>query len=114
MISSRACGLGICRRSHSSRPKNFKVVGAQRWRDPPDSSMSSSDSTLRELLDPERDRKKRVKEGTDSEGSGSGNAKNRFQSGLAGYEVTEEELAVLVHDIEAEQKQDSSCTSWTC
>jgi HEAT repeat protein len=73
----------------------------------PDSSMSSSDSTLRELLDLERERKKRVKEGTDSEGSGSGNAKNRFQSGLAGYEVTEEELAVLVHDIEVEQKQDS-------
>jgi hypothetical protein len=73
----------------------------------PDSSMSSSDSTLRELLDRERERKKRVKEGADSEGSGSGNAKNRFQSGLAGYEVTEEELAVLVHDIEVEQKQDS-------
>ena len=73
----------------------------------PDSSMSSSDSTLRELLDRERERKKRVKDGADSEGSGSGNAKNRFQSGLAGYEVTEEELAVLVHDIEVEQKQDS-------
>lgn len=73
----------------------------------PDGSMSSSDSTLRELLDRERERKKRVKEGTDSESSGSGNAKNRFQSGLAGYEVTEEELAVLVHDIEVEQKQDS-------
>ncbi|MGZ8381611.1 MAG: hypothetical protein ACXW4C_08140, partial [Nitrospira sp.] len=73
----------------------------------PDSSMSSSDSTLRELLDRERERKKRVKEETDSEGSGSGNAKNLFQSGLAGYEVTEEELAVLVHDIEVEQKQDS-------
>ena len=73
----------------------------------PDSSMSSSDSTLRELLDRERERKKRVKEGTDSENSGSGNAKNRFQSGLAGYEVTEEELAVLVQEIEAERKQDS-------
>jgi len=71
------------------------------------SSMSSSDSTLRELLDRERERKKRAKEETDSEGSGSGNAKNRFQSGLAGYEVTEEELAVLVQEIEAERKQDS-------
>ena len=72
-----------------------------------DSSMSSSDSTLRELLDRERERKKRGKDGTDSEGGGLGNAKNRFQSGLAGYEVTEEELAVLVQEIEAERKQDS-------
>ena len=71
------------------------------------SSMSSSDSTLRELLDRERERKKRAKEETDAKGGGSGNAKNRFQSGLAGYEVTEEELAVLVQEIEAECKQDS-------
>jgi HEAT repeat protein len=71
------------------------------------SSMSSSDSTLRELLDRERERKKWVKEGANSEGGGSGNAKNRFQSGLAGYEVTEEELAVLVQEIEGERKQDS-------
>ena len=71
------------------------------------SSMSSSDSTLRELLDQERERKKRAKEETGAEGGGSGNAKNRFQSGLAGYEVTEEELAVLVQEIEAECKQDS-------
>ena len=71
-----------------------------------DGSMSSSDSTLRELLDRERERKKRTKEGTDSEGGGSGNAKNRFQSGLAGYEITEEELGVLAQEIEAERKQD--------
>ncbi|MBH0201498.1 MAG: HEAT repeat domain-containing protein [Nitrospira sp.] len=71
------------------------------------SSMSSSDSTLRELLDRERERKKQAKEETDAEGGGSGNDKNRFQSGLAGYEVTEEELAVLVQEIEAERKQDS-------
>ena len=70
-------------------------------------SMSSSDSTLRELLDRERERKKRGEAGTDPEGSGSGKAKSRFQSGLAGYEVTEEELAVLAQEIEAERKQDS-------
>ena len=70
-------------------------------------SMSSSDSTLRELLDRERERKKRGETGTDPEGSGSGKAKSRFQSGLAGYEVTEEELAVLAQEIEAERKQDS-------
>jgi hypothetical protein len=70
-------------------------------------SMSSSDSTLRELLDRERERKKRGEAGTAPEGSGSGKAKSRFQSGLAGYEVTEEELAVLAQEIEAERKQDS-------
>ncbi len=72
-----------------------------------DGSMSSSDSTLRELLDRERERTKRHGAGTDSEGGGSGNAKSRFQSGLAGYEVTEEELAILAQEIEAERKQDS-------
>ncbi|MDI3463371.1 MAG: hypothetical protein OJF50_002192 [Nitrospira sp.] len=71
-----------------------------------DGSMSSSDSTLRELLDQERERKKRGGAGTDPEGGSSGNAKSRFQSGLAGYEVTEEELAVLAQEIEAERKQD--------
>ncbi|MGQ0554878.1 MAG: HEAT repeat domain-containing protein [Nitrospiraceae bacterium] len=73
----------------------------------PNGSMTSSDSTLRELLDRERERKKQGKEGTVAESSGSGNTKNRFQSGLAGYEVTEEELAVLAQEIEAERKQDS-------
>ncbi len=73
----------------------------------PDSSMSSSDSTLRELLDRERERKKRIKEGTDAESGSSGNAKNRFQSGLTGYEVTEEELTLLAQEIEGERKQDS-------
>ncbi len=72
-----------------------------------DGSMSSSDSTLRELLDRERERKQRDERGADSEGGGSGNSKSRFQSGLAGYEVTEEELAVLAQEIEAERKQDS-------
>jgi HEAT repeat protein len=72
-----------------------------------DGSMSSSDSTLRELLDRERERKKRGGAGTDSEGGGSGNAKSRFQSGLAGYEVTEEELAILAQEIEGERKQDN-------
>jgi HEAT repeat protein len=71
-----------------------------------DGSMSSSESTLRELLDRERERKKRGA-GTNSESGGSGNAKSRFQSGLAGYEVTEEELAALAQEIEAERKQDS-------
>jgi len=72
-----------------------------------DGSMSSSDSTLRELLDRERERKRRGEAGAGSEGGGSGNAKSRFQSGLAGYEVTDAELAALAQEIEAERKQDS-------
>ncbi len=72
-----------------------------------DGGMSSSDSTLRELLDRERERKKPGEGGAGSEGGGSGNAKSRFQSGFAGYEVTDAELAALAQEIEAERKQDS-------
>lgn len=72
-----------------------------------DGGMSSSDSTLRELLDRERAKKGRAAQGTKtSEGGASTNQKNRFQSGLVGYEVTEEELAALAKEIEAESKQD--------
>jgi len=72
-----------------------------------DGGMSSSDSTLRELLDRERAKKGRAAQGTEtSEGGASTNQKNRFQSGLVGYEVTEEELAALAKEIEAESKQD--------
>lgn len=83
-----------------------------------DGGMNSSDSTLRELLDHERSRKGRgaqggadgTDQGTTSSGSGAGGGtsrNNRFQSGLVGYEVTEEELAALAKEIEAESKQDS-------
>ena len=71
-----------------------------------DGNMSSSDSTLRELLDRERECKKQSGAGAESEGDGSRNVRSRFQSGLAGYEVTEEELAILAQEIEAERKQD--------
>ena len=71
-----------------------------------DGSMSSSDSTLRELLDREGECKKQSGAGAESEGDGSRNARSRFQSGLAGYEVTEEELAILAQEIETERKQD--------
>lgn len=75
-----------------------------------DGGMSSSDSTLRELLDRERARKGRESQGTAAgEGSAGGeraDRNSRFQSGLVGYEVTEEELALLAKEIEAESKQD--------
>jgi HEAT repeat protein len=77
-----------------------------------DSGMSLSDSTLRELLDRERSRGRRGGSGTgDEDGDGtkpSGRTpSNRFQSGLVGYEVTEEELTALAREIEAESKQDA-------
>ncbi|MBI3355437.1 MAG: HEAT repeat domain-containing protein [Nitrospirae bacterium] len=73
-----------------------------------DGGMSLSDSTLRELLDRERAKKGRAVRGTEtSEGGTSTSQKNRFQSGLVGYEVTEEELAALAKEIEAESKQDN-------
>jgi HEAT repeat protein len=75
-----------------------------------DGGMNSSDSTLRELLDRERNRHKRPGQGSDvgaGGASGSANRPSRFQSGLAGYEVTDEELAALAEEIEAERKQDN-------
>ncbi len=73
---------------------------------------TSSDSTLRELLDRERSRKGGLKgddEATAAAAGGGGEAstKRRFQSGLIGYEVTDEELATLAQEVEAESKQDS-------
>ncbi len=84
-----------------------------------DGGMNTSDSTLRELLDRERSRKGRgsqggadgADQGANPTGGGTGSGgtsrNNRFQSGLVGYEVTEEELAELAKEIEAESKQDS-------
>ncbi|NJN36506.1 MAG: hypothetical protein HC794_04900, partial [Nitrospiraceae bacterium] len=75
-----------------------------------DSSLSLSDSTLRELLDRERTRSKQMSGGgggsTDGTVSTGGSQPNRFQSGLVGYEVTDEELAALAKEIETESKQD--------
>lgn len=68
-------------------------------------SMSSSDSTLRELLDRERERSKQAHADTESKGGNAEKPTNRFQSGLTGYDVTEEELAILAKEIEAESKQ---------
>lgn len=74
--------------------------------DPP-----SSEFTLRELLDRERSRKGGLKGGdepaSESGGGSDSSAKRRFHSGLIGYEVTEEELAMLAREVEAESKQDS-------
>lgn len=72
----------------------------------------TSGSTLRDLLDRERSRKGGLQSGGEpaSEGGGGGvaAAKQRFQSGLIGYEVTEEELAALAREVEAESQHDST------
>lgn len=65
--------------------------------------MSSSDATLRELLDRERNQSGRKAQGT---GEGAGAHNKRLQSSLIGYEVTDEELASLASEIDAESKQD--------
>ncbi|MCA1957801.1 MAG: hypothetical protein LDL14_04635 [Nitrospira sp.] len=65
--------------------------------------MSSSDSSLRDLLD--RERARRTKETTDSDAE-STNRGNRLHNGLVGFEVTDEESAALARDIEAERDQD--------
>lgn len=70
-----------------------------------DGSMNSSDSTLRDLLDRERNHKKRAADGTEGGGTPAGQ-KKQFKSGLVGYEVTEEELASLAKEIEAENCRD--------
>lgn len=70
-----------------------------------DGGMSASDSTLRNLLDLERSRKGRA--GGETEGSGGpASQKKRLQSGLVGYEVSEEELAKLAAEIDTESTRD--------
>jgi HEAT repeat protein len=83
-----------------------------------DGGMSSSDSTLRDLLDRERGRKGRGSrgsaDGTEAGGASGGaggggtSQNNRFQSGLVGYEVTDEELATLAKEVEAERARDNT------
>ncbi|MDH4098536.1 MAG: HEAT repeat domain-containing protein, partial [Nitrospira sp.] len=70
-----------------------------------DAGMSSSDSTLRDLLDRARNHKERAGGGTDGSGS-AGGQKKRLQSNLVGYEISEEELASLAAEIEVESAQD--------
>ncbi len=75
-----------------------------------DGGQPSTDSSLRELLDRERSKKGGLagEEPASTGGEGGQAAANRrFQSGLIGYEVTEEELAVLAKEVDAESKQDS-------
>ena len=71
-----------------------------------DEVMNSLDSTLRALLDREHKHKGRAGEGTDGSRDGA-NSKKAFKSGLVGYEVTDEELAALATEIEAERERNT-------
>lgn len=68
--------------------------------------LTTSDSTLRELLDQER--KKNNAQSGSSETQTAAQQKARFQYGLVGYEITEDELAALAKEIEQENQQDST------
>ncbi|MBS0151636.1 MAG: HEAT repeat domain-containing protein [Nitrospira sp.] len=73
-----------------------------------DSSLSVSGLTLRELIDREKTRGKHVLgNGSDGgDGTTSSPHDRRLQAGHLGYDVTEEELAALAEEIEAESRQD--------
>lgn len=69
--------------------------------------MNSSATSLRDVLDRERAKQQQEQGGAKSQGGGSQKA-GRFQSGLVGYEITEDEIAKLAQEIEAESTRDSS------
>lgn len=73
-------------------------------------SVHSSTTSLRELLDSERAKQFQEQGGGKTQGSGSQQAgqAGRLQSGLVGYEISEEELAKLAQEIEAENARDNS------
>ncbi|SLM49905.1 conserved protein of unknown function [Nitrospira japonica] len=70
----------------------------------------SSESTLRELLDRERARTKSRESSTAAGAASAGAEGSRrlFKSNLIGYEVTDEEIATLAKEIDAETKRDAT------
>lgn len=72
-------------------------------------SPSVSDSTLRDLIDHEKARGNQTSDDESTSGSGKASSPRdrRLQAGHLGYEVTEEELAILAKEIETESHRDS-------
>jgi hypothetical protein len=70
----------------------------------------SSESTLRELLDRERARTKSRTSGAAAGGATAASESGRrlFKSNLIGYEVTDQEVAALAKEIDAETKRDAT------
>ncbi len=80
---------------------------------PTTGAMEAQESSLRDLLDREQSKARKEKAlGTDESNplgeKPAGGGAGRFKSGQVGYEITEEELASLVKEIEAESKRDST------
>ena len=72
-------------------------------------AMAAPESSLRDLLDQEQAKSKAEQSsGTDGSNPSAGKAASRFKSGLVGYEVLEEELAVLAKEIQAESSRDNT------
>ncbi len=76
-------------------------------------TMKAPESSLRDLLDREQTkaRKEKSLEADESNPLGekpAGGGAGRFKSGQVGYEITAEELASLVKEIEAESKRDNT------
>jgi hypothetical protein len=76
-------------------------------------TMKAPESSLRDLLDREQRKARKEKAlGTDDSNllgeKPAGGGAGRFKSGQVGYEISEEELASLVKEIEAESKRDST------
>ena len=75
-------------------------------------AMKAPESSLRDLLNREQAKARKEKtlgadENTPLDGKPAGGA-GRFKSGQVGYEISEEELAALVKEIEAESKRDNT------
>lgn len=75
---------------------------------PPESDLMNAPTTsLRDLLDCERAKQSQEQGAAKTKSDGSQKA-GRLQSGLTGYEITDEEIAILAQEIEAESTRDSS------
>jgi HEAT repeat protein len=69
--------------------------------------MNAPTTSLRDILDHERAKQQQEQGGAKTQGSGPQKA-GRLQPGLVGYEITEEEVARLAHEIEVESTRDSA------
>jgi hypothetical protein len=70
-------------------------------------TMNASESNLRDLLDREQAKARKEKGGSRPSGDKPAGRAGRFQSGQAGYEISDKELAELAKEIEAESARDN-------
>ena len=70
-------------------------------------TMNASESNLRDLLDREQAKTRKETGGSSPSGDKPAGRAGRFQSGQAGYEVSDKELAELAKEVEAESARDN-------